>query len=160
MAVACARCGAQNPDGNAFCQACGSPLAAGAPQPAPPAPSAPPAGPPPGPPAGVAGPPAGMPPPVFAGPSAYASPYFTPQPAMAPIHRTPGTLIIAGVVAVVVLIAGCGTAVAVLARRRTEPRASRGGCASQRPALRNRARRRRRCSSARTTAAASTTLRS
>ena len=56
-----------------------------------------------------------MPPPVFAGPSGYASPYFTPQPAMAPIHRTPWTLIIAGVVALVVLMAGCGTAFAVLA---------------------------------------------
>ena len=58
-----------------------------------------------------------MPPPVFAGPSGYASPYFTPQPAMAPIHRTPWTLIIAGVVALVVLMAGCGTAFAVLANR-------------------------------------------
>ena len=27
MAIACARCGTQNPDGNKFCQACGSPLA-------------------------------------------------------------------------------------------------------------------------------------
>jgi len=41
MAVTCANCGTQNPDGNKFCQSCGKPLAAapvgaaGAPPPAP-----------------------------------------------------------------------------------------------------------------------------
>ena len=58
-----------------------------------------------------------MPPPVFAGPSGYASPYYSPQGAVAPVHRTPWMLIIAGVVALVVLMAGCGTAFAVFASR-------------------------------------------
>src|SRR5690242_18313490 len=121
MAMACARCGAQNPDGNAFCQACGAPLApaspvAGPPM-APPGPPVAPPGPPMAPPPGaVMGPPAGMPPPIFAG-SGYASPYYQPQGATVPVHRAPLTLIIAGVVALVVLMAGCGTAFAVLANR-------------------------------------------
>jgi hypothetical protein len=147
MALSCARCGAQNPDGNQFCQACGTPLAVvaagappgiptpgapswipGPPQPAPPqqpplqAPPGPPAAPgwavaaPPPPPAGA--PPAASPlayasPPPL--PVAYASPYYAPaagfpQPA---VHRTPWTLIIAGVVGLVVLMAGCGTAIAL-----------------------------------------------
>ena len=89
MAVTCARCGTQNPDGNQFCQACGTPLTAAAIQPAAP-PSflpGPPAAPPPAPP----GPPAFPPPP----PPGYQSPYYAPsgvgpQP---PVHRTPWTLI-------------------------------------------------------------------
>jgi len=52
MALTCARCGAQNPDGNQFCQACGTPL------------SRPPAGAPPPPPSAL--------------PLAYASPPPTP----------------------------------------------------------------------------------
>lgn len=100
MALQCARCGAQNPDGNLYCQACGTPLTA-------PAAAAPPA-------AGITGPPAGMAPPSY-GPSGYQTPYHYPQGAVAPAHRTPWMLIIAGVVALVVLMAGFGTAFAVLA---------------------------------------------
>jgi hypothetical protein len=91
MALTCARCGAQNPDGNQFCQTCGTPLTASAapPQPAyasPPAPSA-----------------------------AYASPYFSPAAAVpqAPVHRTPWILILAAIFALIVLMAGCGTAIAL-----------------------------------------------
>lgn len=58
-----------------------------------------------------------MPPPVFAGPTGYASPYYTPQGATAPVHRTPWMVIVAGVLALVILMAGCGTALAVLANR-------------------------------------------
>src|ERR1700674_3164632 len=102
MAVLCARCGTQNPDGNQFCQACGTPLAVTAPVPAVPnAPTAaspfPPsataysttqagyASPPPGPPAG--------PPPAFQSP--YYAPSTGPQPQ---VHRAPWLLII-GVIA-------------------------------------------------------------
>jgi hypothetical protein len=124
MAVTCARCGNQNPDGNAFCQVCGTPLST-SPHPSavaapPPAPVGPPGyrpGPPPGPPPGyVAGPPAGIPPPMV-GPSAYQSPYYAPSAPGAAVHRTPWMLIIAGVVALIVLMAGCGTALAVLGNR-------------------------------------------
>jgi hypothetical protein len=102
MAMTCARCGAQNPDGNLYCQACGTPLTAPAP------PQAPMSGPP-------AGPPPGMPPPFMAGPTGYASPYYAPAGMTAPVHRTPWTVIIAAVVGLVVLMAGCGTALAVIA---------------------------------------------
>ena len=104
MAVTCARCGTQNPDGNQFCQACGTPLAVTAMQPAA-APSA------------LPGPPATPPPP----PPGYQSPYYAasavgPQPT---VHRTPWMLIIAGIVVLVLLMAGCGTAIAVLGSRST-----------------------------------------
>src|SRR5437879_1758311 len=103
MAVTCARCGTQNPDGNQFCQACGTPLAVAAAPPS--APSA------------LPGPPAAPPPP----PPGYQSPYYAagavgPQP---PVHRTPWTLIIAGIVVLVLLMAGCGTALAILGNRST-----------------------------------------
>ena len=108
MAVMCARCGAQNPDGNAFCQSCGTPLtpaavsAVSAPRPQ----YAPPPGPPPGPPVAYASPP----------PMAYQSPYYTPvQGAMQPpVHRTPWTLIIAAIVALVLVMVGAGTAIALI----------------------------------------------
>jgi len=103
MALTCARCGAQNPDANAYCQACGTPLAMAAATPA-----APP-GPPPGPPVGMA-------PPAFS-PGGYQSPYYSPAGATVPVHRAPMMLIVAGVVALVVLMAGFGTAFAVLANR-------------------------------------------
>src|SRR5450759_1543216 len=137
MALTCARCGVQNPDGNQFCQACGTPLTAVAagtppspppaapawiappPQPAPaqppPAPgwtAAPPAPPP-------AGPTATAPPLAYASPpplqAAYVSPYYSPARAFpqAPVHRTPWVLIVAGVVGLIVLMAGCGTAIAL-----------------------------------------------
>ena len=117
MALTCARCGAQNPDGNQFCQACGTPLTAAA--------AVPQAGPPPAP-AWLASPPqaaapAATPPAVaYASPPpapvAYASPYYTPAGAMpqAPVHRTPWILIISAVVALIVVMAGCGTAIALL----------------------------------------------
>ena len=150
MALTCVRCGAQNPDGNQFCQACGTPLtaaAAGVPQ-------GPPQGPPPGAPSWIAGPPqpvtppqppaqlaagpppapgwaVAAPPPPPAGaspaapavayasppplPAAYASPYYAPVAGslQAPVHRTPWVLIIAAVVGLIVLMAGCGTAIAL-----------------------------------------------
>lgn len=72
------------------------------------------AGPPPG--APPPGPPSGIAPPVF-GPSGYASPYYAPVGPTPPVHRTPWMVIIAGVVALVVLMAGCGTALAVIGSR-------------------------------------------
>ena len=102
MAVTCARCGAQNPDGNQFCQACGTPLSAaavGAP-PAPPPPSAMPL--------------AYLSPPPL--PVAYASPYYNPAGAapQAAVHRTPWVLIISAIVVLILVMAGCGTAIALL----------------------------------------------
>jgi zinc-ribbon domain len=101
MAVTCARCGTQNPDGNQFCQACGTPLAVVA---APPAPGAVLPGPPPGPPPPQAG---------------YQSPYYAPSAVgpQPPVHRTPWILIISAIVVLVVLMAGCGTAIAVFSNR-------------------------------------------
>jgi hypothetical protein len=104
MALQCARCGAQNPDGNLYCQACGTPLTAPV---AAQAPAAPPV-------ASFAPPPPGMAPPTF-GQGGYQSPYYQPSGVAVPVHRTPWMLIIAGVVALVVLLGGFGTAFAVLA---------------------------------------------
>src|SRR5712692_74343 len=111
MALSCARCGAQNPDGNLYCQACGTPLTA-------PATVAPPA---------IPGPPPGMAPPV-AGAAGYQSPYYVPVGATVPVHRTPWMLIIAGVVALLVVLAGTGTALAILGNRGST-NASGGGIA-------------------------------
>ncbi len=139
MALTCARCGAQNPDGNQFCQACGTPLqaavAAGPPAAPPPAapswiaappqpqaaaqPPAPPqwtAAPPQAPPPGTSStaPPVAYasPPPV---PAAYASPYYSPAVAFpqAPVHRTPWILIVSAIAVLLVVMAGCGTAIAL-----------------------------------------------
>jgi hypothetical protein len=100
MAVTCARCGTQNPDSNQFCQACGTPLAVAAMQPS-----------------ALPGPPAAPPPP----PPGYQSPYYAPSAVgpQPPVHRTPWTLIIAAIVVLVLLMAGCGTAIAVLGSRST-----------------------------------------
>jgi hypothetical protein len=136
MAMTCARCGAQNPDGNQFCQACGTPLtqaAAAAPsvQPSapPPAPSwlasPPPAPPPAAPPVGWAPPPAPPPaaPPVGwappPAPVAYASPYYAPAGALpqAPVHRTPWVLIVSAVVVLILVAAGFGTAFTLLGNK-------------------------------------------
>ena len=124
MALTCARCGAQNPDGNQFCQACGTPLTAAAavPQAAPPswlatppqaaAPTA-------------AAPPAAAPAVAYASPPqapvGYASPYYAPSGAMpqAPVHRTPWVIIISAVVALIIVMAGCGTAIALLGGKAT-----------------------------------------
>jgi hypothetical protein len=137
MALTCARCGAQNPDGNQFCQACGTPLQVAAAAP-PPAPSwiaaplqqtpGPAAAPPPAAPGWVAAAPQDPPPTptstapplAYASPSpapvAYASPYYTPNATFpqAPVHRTPWVLILAAIFALIVLMAGCGTAIALL----------------------------------------------
>jgi hypothetical protein len=104
MAVTCARCGTQNPDGNQFCQACGTPLAVAATA----LPVAPAAG------AALPGPPS---PP----PGAYQSPYYAPS-AVGPqpqVHRTPWVLIISAIVVLVVIMAGCGTAIALLSSKTT-----------------------------------------
>jgi hypothetical protein len=53
----------------------------------------------------------------MAAPSGYQSPYYTPAGMVAPVHRTSWMMIVAGVVALVVLMAGCGTALAVLGAR-------------------------------------------
>jgi hypothetical protein len=108
MAQTCARCGAQNPDDNQFCQACGTPLTAlatGAPA------------------TGPAVPPASTPALAYASPPpipvSYSSPYFSPSGAgpQAPVHRTPWILILGAVVGLVVLMAGCGTAIALLGNK-------------------------------------------
>jgi hypothetical protein len=105
MPMACARCGAQNPDGNQFCAACGTPLtAAAAGVPPPPSPGQPPSGLPRA---------FASPPPL---PVAYASPFYAPAAAapQAALHRTPWVLIISAIVVLVVVMAGCGTAIALL----------------------------------------------
>jgi zinc ribbon protein len=109
MALACARCGAQNPDGNAFCQACGTPLAAGPVATALPFP--PPGAVPPPPPVAYA-----SPPPT---PMGYQSPYYSPGPGgvQPPVHRTPWVVIISAVVALILIMAGAGTAIAIIGAR-------------------------------------------
>src|SRR5713101_3776778 len=94
MALTCARCGTQNPDGNSFCQACGTPLAAV-----------------------VARPPVGPPP--VGPPPVYQSPYYAPTAGgyQAPVHRTPWVLIVSAVLGLIVVMAGCGTAYAFLNAR-------------------------------------------
>ena len=98
MPLACPRCGTQNPDGNSFCQACGTPLSA---------PVAVTVGAYAGPPPGMAAPP----------PSGYQSPYYAPTGPTVAVHRTPWLLIVAGVVLATVLMAGVGTALAFLGNR-------------------------------------------
>src|SRR5712691_9961412 len=115
MALTCSRCGTQNPDGNSFCQACGTPLAAVVARPpvGPPPVGPPPVGPPPGAPSPIMGPPPGLPPP------SYQSPYYAPGAGgfQAPVHRTPWVLIISAVLGLIVVMAGCGTAYAFLNAR-------------------------------------------
>jgi hypothetical protein len=103
MAMICARCGTQNPDGNQFCQACGTPLVGAAAAPigataASPFPTpATPVGP-----AYIAAP--------FGTPPPYQTPYYAPTPA-APqpqIHRTPWVLMISVIVGLIVVMAGGG----------------------------------------------------
>jgi len=133
MAMTCARCGAQNPDGNRFCNSCGTPLvpstaqtpavAVGASAGAPPtwiapAPAAPPAAPPaaaPAPPPGYAAPPYAPPQP------AYQSPYYSPGPGqqMPPVHRTPWVVIISVVVVMVLVLSGIGTVLALTLGHKT-----------------------------------------
>ena len=113
MALICPRCATQNPDGNSFCQACGSPLNAPPPAPAMPV-VAMPASPFTEPPAYTTPPPAAFAPPPPP-PPAYQSPFYPPgsgavQP---PVHRTPWLVIIAIVVVLVLVMAGVGTVLAV-----------------------------------------------
>src|SRR5260370_26305146 len=110
----------QTPDTNAFCRACGTPLASFIAQPA-----APPMGPPPGLAPPVVGPPPSAPPPG-APPPQYQSPYYAPAPGYAqpPIHRTPWVLIVSAVVGLVVIMAGAGTAYAFLSNRNSNPSGS------------------------------------
>lgn len=113
MALVCPRCATQNPDGNSFCMACGSPLNAPPPAPAMPVGAAP-ASPFTEPPAFTTPPPVVYAPPA-APPPAYQSPYYPPatgaiQP---PVHRAPWLVIIAVVVVLVLVMAGVGTVVAV-----------------------------------------------
>jgi zinc-ribbon domain len=104
MALTCARCGTQNPDGNRFCMSCGTPLVPAAQQ----APVATAVAPPPPSGAGYA------PPPPQPG---YQSPYYAPQPGMPvpAVHRTPWVLIISIVVAAVLVLSGVGTVLALTA---------------------------------------------
>jgi hypothetical protein len=70
------------------------------------------------PPSALPGPPASSPPPQPAG---YQSPYYAPSAVgpQPPVHRTPWTLIIAAIVVLVLLMAGCGTAIALFGSRNT-----------------------------------------
>jgi hypothetical protein len=67
----------------------------------------------------AAAPPAAPPPVAYASPPGYASPYYSSvgAPPQAPVHRTPWTMIIAAVVVLIVVMAGCGTAVALLTNK-------------------------------------------
>ena len=126
MAVICARCGTQNPDGNQFCQACGTPLAVAMAQPGfSPAVAAAPG-------AALPGPPPGPPPP----PGGYQSPYYQPSAVgpQPPVHRTPWMLIIAAIVVLVLVMAGAGTAIAVLSNRTTSNQGTSGILPSPSPA--------------------------
>src|SRR5207253_2029709 len=76
----------------------------------------PPAPPPPPPAGAVAGPPPGIAPPVVAA-GGYQSPFYTPPAVPAAVHRTPWMLIIAAVLLLTVLMAGFGTAMAILGNR-------------------------------------------
>lgn len=110
MAVTCSRCGAQNPDGNQYCQACGTPLdavpVAVAAVPGPPTTGVIP-GPPPG---SILGPPPSVPSPGYQSP-------FTGPGGQPPIHRTSWVLIMTAVFALIVIMAGLGTGIAVLGAR-------------------------------------------
>lgn len=120
MPVTCARCSAVNPDGNLYCQTCGTPLPVGPAAVATAQIPGTPAGPPPGPPAGFA-------PPAYGAPGGtYQNPYYAPTGVQVPVHRTPWTMIVAAVVALVVIMAGGGTALALIVNRNPNPTASSG----------------------------------
>ena len=65
----------------------------------------------------MAGPPPGLAPPMQTMGGGYQSPYYVPTAPQAPVHRTRWTLIVSGVVVLVLVMAGCGTLVAVVANR-------------------------------------------
>ena len=114
MALTCARCGAQNPDGNRFCNTCGTPLV----------PAAVPVG------AAVAT--AAPPPP----PAAYQSPYYAPPAGQAgpAVHRTPWVLIISIVVVMVLVLSGIGTVLALTLGHKTAPDSTFAAVSSPSPA--------------------------
>ena len=62
------------------------------------------------------GPPPDLPPPV------YQSPYYAPTPGVyqPPVHRTPWVLIVSAVVGLIVVMAGCGTAFALINARNNQ----------------------------------------
>jgi hypothetical protein len=62
------------------------------------------------------GPPPDLPPPV------YQSPYYAPTPGVyqPPVHRTPWVLIVSAVAGLIVIMAGCGTAYALLNARNNQ----------------------------------------
>lgn len=91
--MTCPRCGAPNPAGNLYCQACGNQLTV------------------------VSGPPPGLAPPLQ-GPSGYQSPYYTPTAPTVAMHRTPWTLIVGGILVLTLLMAGGGTVLALLGSHR------------------------------------------
>lgn len=125
MPVACGRCGAPNPDGNAFCQACGNPLAVRAPagvgaqQPAQPSwlPS-PPAAPPQYAPQPQQYAPA---PPQYAAQSPYESPYYVPPGPTAPVHRASWMMLVAPVLIIAVVLGGLGAVFAILHNQSNTP---------------------------------------
>ena len=101
MPVACSRCGTQNPDGNRFCQNCGTVLAAAPPVATQAAPTAP---------APVPGGPAVGPPPAMGG---YQNPYYAPaQPQQ--VHRTPWLLVVGIIVGLVLVMGACGVGIAIV----------------------------------------------
>jgi len=115
MALICPRCGTQNPDSNSFCLACGTGLAAVPVTPAVPA-SAVAASP------FSQAPPAYTPPPspadatLAAPPPQLQAPFYAPASAstMQPeLHRTPWMLIVGIVVALVIVMTGIGTVLAM-----------------------------------------------
>lgn len=115
MAVTCARCGTQNPDGSAFCMRCGTPMAATPAQPVQPTPQYTP--PPPG--GGI--PPYQAPPPgapYVPGQSAY----LPPPPGGTMVHRSSRNAVIAIVIVAVLVIAGGAVAFAALHVGGTTPR--------------------------------------
>lgn len=111
MPLACPRCGTGNPDGNSYCQACGTPLTA---------PVAVTTG-------AFAGPPSGMAPPPPA--PGYQAPYYAPSGPPVAMTRTPWALIVAGVLVLTVLMAGAGTALAVIGNHNNQTGAAGGGIA-------------------------------
>jgi hypothetical protein len=123
--MVCSRCGAQNPAGNQFCQACGTPLTSAAAGVAAPTGPAPPLGPPspPGPPPAAAQAATYSAPLAYASPPAtpavYQSPYYAPRPGavQAPAQRTPWVVIISVVVVLVLVMSGIGTAIAIIGSR-------------------------------------------
>jgi hypothetical protein len=74
-----------------------------------------------------------LPPPA---PPGYQSPYYAPSAVgpQPPVHRTPWMLIISAVVVLVVIMAGCGTAIAVLGNRAANQADSSGILPSPSPA--------------------------